>query len=69
MAVVMLLHRAPVLLCSGTHPSPCPLSAVHSGIGGTELNREVYDRLDDEISKVKSELKHHKGAFDRYTAC
>lgn len=28
-----------------------------SGIGGSELNREIYDRLDDEISAARNELR------------
>ena len=28
-----------------------------SGIGGSELNREIYDRLDDEITAAKRELR------------
>ena len=28
-----------------------------TGLGSTELNREVYDKLDDDILQMKAELK------------
>ena len=36
-----------------------------SGVGGTELNREIYDRLDDEIVKAREELKANAAANKR----
>ena len=39
-----------------------------SGIGGTELNREVYDKMDEQILQAKAALKVHKAACDRLEA-
>jgi|ERR1712216_421327 len=36
-----------------------------SGIGGTELNREIYDKLDDDILAAKQRLKVNKSACER----
>lgn len=36
-----------------------------SGIGGSELNREIYDRLDDEITEAKRELRSSMDANKR----
>jgi len=36
-----------------------------SGIGGTELNREVYDTLDEDISQARAALKMNKAACER----
>ena len=36
-----------------------------SGIGGTELNREIYDKLDDEILESKQSLKVNTAALTR----
>lgn len=36
-----------------------------SGIGGTELSREIYDRMDDEIQQAKNALKVNKASCDR----
>merc|ERR1711934_855889 len=36
-----------------------------SGVGGTEFNRDVYDKLDDEIGQLKSELKQNLAACSR----
>lgn len=36
-----------------------------NGIGGTELSREIYDRMDDEIQQAKAALKVNKAACDR----
>merc|ERR1712010_27492 len=36
-----------------------------SGVGGTEFNRDVYDKLDDEIGQLKSELKQNLVACSR----
>lgn len=36
-----------------------------SGIGGSELNREIYDRLDDEITAAKRELRKSVEANQR----
>jgi hypothetical protein len=39
-----------------------------SGIGGTELNREVYDKLAEEILGAKAALKVNKASSDRLEA-
>ena len=36
-----------------------------SGVGGTEFNRDVYDKLDDEIVQLKTELKQNLAACSR----
>lgn len=36
-----------------------------SGVGGTEFNRDVYDKLDDEIGQLKTELKQNLAACSR----
>lgn len=36
-----------------------------SGIGGIELNREVYNTLENEIQQAKATLKVNKSAFER----
>ena len=36
-----------------------------SGIGGTEFSRDAYDKLDEEISKLKSDLKYNTLACKR----
>ncbi|TMW66407.1 hypothetical protein Poli38472_004172 [Pythium oligandrum] len=36
-----------------------------SGIGGIELNREVYNTLENEIQQAKATLKVNKAAFER----
>ncbi|KAG6622864.1 uncharacterized protein IUM83_09161 [Phytophthora cinnamomi] len=36
-----------------------------SGIGGIELNREVYNTLESEIQQAKATLKMNKSAFER----
>ncbi|POM76990.1 hypothetical protein PHPALM_5702 [Phytophthora palmivora] len=36
-----------------------------SGIGGIELNREVYNTLENEIQQAKAALKVNKSAYER----
>ncbi len=36
-----------------------------SGIGGTELSREIYDKLDDQILDAKNRMKNSKDALDK----
>jgi len=36
-----------------------------SGIGSTEINREVYDSMDEEILQARAALKVHKAACER----
>merc|ERR1711937_98796 len=36
-----------------------------SGVGGTEFNRGVYDKLDDEIGQLRTELKQNLAACSR----
>ena len=38
---------------------------AQAGIGGSELNREIYDKLDEEILGAKAELKMNRSAADR----
>ena len=38
---------------------------AQSGIGGAELNRDIYDKLDEEILGAKAELKMNRSAADR----
>jgi hypothetical protein len=38
---------------------------AQSGIGGAELNRDIYDKLDEEILGAKAELKMNRAAADR----
>ncbi len=39
-----------------------------SGVGGTELNRDLYDRLDAKLAKAKASLKVNKASCDRIEA-
>tara|TARA_B100000795_G_scaffold49763_1_gene32695 strand:- start:198 stop:2222 length:2025 start_codon:yes stop_codon:yes gene_type:complete len=38
---------------------------AQTGIGGLELNREIYDKLDEEILGAKAELKLNRATCDR----
>ena len=39
-----------------------------SGIGGTEIHREVYDKLGEEILQAKAAFKVNKASCDRLEA-
>ena len=38
---------------------------AQTGVGGMELNREIYDKLDEEILGAKAELKMNRAAAER----
>ncbi|TYZ58848.1 hypothetical protein PybrP1_000484 [[Pythium] brassicae (nom. inval.)] len=61
--------QAEARLIAARHEKEQALQALNelkaSGIGGIELNREVYNTLENEIQQAKATLKVNKSAFER----
>lgn len=45
--------------------APSPAGPQASGVGGTELSREMYDKLDHKISRAKASLRVNKASAER----